>query len=400
MRFVALFFLLIAPLAAEDWPQFRGLHRDGVSAETGLLSSWPSGGPRLVWKISGLGDGYAQPVVVGGRVYTQGQYDKKHFVIALDAATGKKLWETRSGKSYFHQQAGPGPRGTPTVDGDRVYALQAEGTLTAHDAATGDIVWTKNILQEYGGADVYWGLSESPLVDGERLIVTPGGPGAAVVALDKRTGKVTWKAGNDSAGHSSAIVADIGGVHQVLAMTQSALWSIEANTGEILWRYDKIFNRNGGIATPLLSKNHAFIATAFDTDCALLTLGARSMTEAYSRHQGMTYFYYANPVLVDKTLYSFSNTFLTAMDFATGNVAWKDRSVGKGSLAYADSRLYVLGEDGGLALVEPSPSAYKEISRFDLGPSAPARTPPVISGGKLYVRVQDDLYCFDVRKSR
>ncbi len=408
---IALTALVALQAPAADWPQFRGANRDGISGETGLLASWPPGGPRLVWKISGLGPGYSQPSVVGGRLYTQGQRGDKQYVFAFDAATGKKLWEAPAGPDFHHKQALDGPRGTPTIDSGRVFTLSAEGTLQSTDAATGRVQWSQNLIKQYGGEDPDWGFSESPLVEGNLLIAMPGGPGAAVIALDKTTGNLKWKTGSEAgsgqqkskigseaAGCASAIAVDSGGSRLLLALTRPELLAMRPETGEVLWRYGKIFDRFGAIVTPVFNDNRVFVAGSFDSDEALLRLDGPKMTEVYSRHEGTQYFYYAVPVLVRDTLYSFANAFLTAKDFATGKILWKDRSVGKGSLSYADGRLYILGEDGALALIDPSPQAYREVSRFELGTSAVARTPPVIADGKLFVRVQDELLCYDIRK--
>ena len=331
---------------AADWPQWRGPNRDGISSETGLLTSWPADGPRVVWKISGVGEGYSSPAIAKGRIYTQGQRGEQQYVLAFDAVTGKKLWETPTGSAFRHRQSGNGPRGTPTVDGSRVYAMAADGTLACLEAATGKVIWSQNVVRKYGGSVILYGISESPLVDGDRLIVMPGGAGASVVALDKLTGDLRWKTGSDQAGYSSAIVADVGGLHQVLALTGDALLSIKADDGELLWRYTKVSDRVLGVATPIYHDGYLFVSTAFDTDCALLKLSPRAMSEVYFKRAMMTYFYFSTPVLVGDTLYSYSNSILTAMEFKTGKVAWKHHSVGRGSVIYADKHLYVLGEDG------------------------------------------------------
>src|SRR5438132_843372 len=178
--------LLAAPLLAVDWPQWRGVGRNGISPETGLLQSWPQGGPPLVWKTQRLGEGYSAFSISGGLLFTQGQRGDQEFVLAIDIQTGKKSWETLTGKS-FREQRGHGPRGTPTLDGDVLYAEAADGTLVCLKQRTGEKVWSVDLMQRFNTDVLHWGMSESPLVDGDRLIVTPGGRGAAIVALDKRT---------------------------------------------------------------------------------------------------------------------------------------------------------------------------------------------------------------------
>ncbi len=225
--------LAMVAASAADWPQWRGLHRDGKSPETGLLTSWPENGPPLQWKTSGLGEGYSAFSVVGDRLYTQGQRGSQQFVMAFDTATGRKVWETPSGGAY-RERRGNGSRGTPTVDGDWLYALASDGTLACLDRATGKKLWEINIVKQFGGEVIHWGISESPLVDGDRLIVTPGGPGASVVALDKKTGKLLWKSQSDSAGYSSPIAFDAAGKRQIAVLTGEGALGLNAANGELL----------------------------------------------------------------------------------------------------------------------------------------------------------------------
>lgn len=395
MRIVSTFLLLSLTVVAADWPQWRGPNRDGISAETGLAASWPSGGPPLVWKIKGLGEGYSSLAISKGRIYTQGQRAGKEWVIALDVKTGNKLWEIAAGNPFSNDR-GDGPRGTPTVDGDRVYAITGAGALVSLDAATGKVNWTQDFVKDYGGSVPHWGYSESPLIDGNRLIVMPGGRGASVVSLEKLTGKVQWKAGSDAAGYSSAIVADIGGVRQVIALSAQNALGLQESTGEVLWRYDKVSNRTANVATPIYHDGAVFVSTAYGTGCALLKVGKSSMTEAYFNRDMMNH--YSSSVLINKTLYGFSNAILTAMDFGDGKVLWRDRSVGKGSVTFAQGHIYALGEDGVMGLVKADPAAYKEVSRFSFNKgSLPTWSPPVISDAKLYLRDQDNLYCHDIK---
>ena len=398
MARIAAVLLISLTAAAGDWPQWRGPNRDGISSETGLLTSWPAGGPRVVWKTTGLGEGYSSFSVVKGRLYTQGQRGDQEYVYAFDIKTGTKLWEVPTGRPY-REQRGNGPRGTPTIDGDRLYAMAADGKLVCLEVATGEVLWSQNVVQKYGASVIHWGMSESPLVDGNRLIVMPGGPGASVVSLNKLNGELQWKTGSDSAGYSSAIVADVEGVRQILALSgQSAIGILEQN-GELLWRYTKVSNGTANIATPIYYDGHVFVSSNYGTGCALLKLGPRTMSEVYFNRDMMNH--YSTSVLVDGTLYGYSNNILTAMDFKTGKVLWRNRSVGKGSAIYADKHLYVLGEDGLLGLVEASPSAYKEVSRFEIRKGDyPTWTPLVISDAKMYLRDQDNLTCFDIKANK
>jgi outer membrane protein assembly factor BamB len=395
IRFLPAFILSLSILQAADWPQWRGPNRDGISAETGLLASWPQGGPPVVWKTEGLGEGYSSLAIAGGRIYTQGQRGRQEFVLALDVKTGKKLWETATSRD-FRNDRGDGPRGTPTLDGDSLYAMTGDGVLVCMEIATGKIVWSQNVAQKYGGEIPQWGFSESPLIDGGRLIVMPGGRGASVVSLSKTDGSLQWKAGSDSAGYSSAIVVNVGGVRQVIALSGAAAIGIEEDNGELLWRYGKVSNRTANIATPIYRDGETFLSSAYGTGCALLKLGPKTMSEVY--FNGDMKNHYSSSVLVGDYLYGYSDSILTAMQFATGKVAWKNRSVGKGSVAYADQKLYLLGEDGVAGLAEATPERYTEISRFSISKgSLPTWSPPVIADGKLYLRDQDHLTSYDIK---
>lgn len=397
MRRIPHFLILIFAFTAiaADWPQWRGPERTGISTETGLLTSWPPGGPKVVWKTSGLGVGYSSFAIVNGRMYTQGQRGKQEFVLALDVNNGAKIWETVTSRN-FENDRGSGPRGTPTFDNGKLYAMTGEGTVVCIDAATGKILWQVDSVQKFGGNVPQWGYSESPLIDGDRVIVMPGGRGASVVSLDKKTGEVQWKSGNDHAGYSSAIVADVNGAKQVIVLSGQSASGLQESTGELLWRYGKVANNVANIATPIYQDGTVFLSSAYDTGCALLKLNPKGMQEVYFNRDMMNH--YSSSVLVDGTLYGYSNAFLSAMDFKTGKLLWKNRSVGKGSVLYADKRLYALGEDGGVGLIEASPTAYKEVSRFEYQKgSLPSWSPLVIADGRMYLRDQDNLTSYDIK---
>ena len=381
--------------SSADWPQWRGPNRDGISSETGLLAAWPPGGPPVAWKTNGLGQGYSSLAIAGGRIYTQGQRGNQEFILAIDVKTGKKIWETPTSRAYRNDR-GDGPRGTPTIDGERLYAMTGDGVLFCLDVATGKPVWSINVAQQYGGSVPNWGFSESPLIDGDRLIVMPGGRGASLVSLNKRDGSLQWKTGSDRAGYSSAIVADVGGSRQVLALSADAALAVLESNGELLWHYTKVSNRTANIATPVYHDGAVFVSSAYGTGCALLKLGPKTMSEVY--FNGDMKNHYSTSVLIDNYLYGYSDSILTAMQFNTGKVAWKNRSVGKGSVTYAEKHLYLLGEDGVIGLAEANSGAYQEVSRFEVNKgSLPAWSPLVISGGKLYYRDQDNFTCFDIK---
>jgi outer membrane protein assembly factor BamB len=397
MRGTCVSFTLILALTASaaDWPQWRGPNRDGISSETDLLSSWPSGGPKIVWRVNGLGAGYSSFAIVKGKMYTQGQRGNQEFVLALDAASGKKLWETTTGRN-FENDRGSGPRGTPTFDNGKLYAMTGEGVVVCLDAGTGKIQWSVDSVKTFGGSVPHWGYSESPLIDGNRVIVMPGGRGASLVSLDKNTGAVQWKSGDDHAGYSSAILADVNGTKEVIALSGQSAFAVQASTGEVLWHYGKVANNVANIATPIYSDGAVFLSSAYDTGCALLRLNPKGMQEVYFNRDMMNH--YSSSVLVDGVLYGYTNALLAAMDFKTGKQLWKNRSVGKGSVAYAEKHLYALGEDGTVGLIDASPSGYKEVSRFEYQKgSLPSWSPLVISDGRMYLRDQDNLTSYDIK---
>ena len=391
--------LLLAWPSSGEWPQWRGPARDGISTETGLLSSWPAAGPPLVWKTRGLGEGFSSFSVSADRLFTQGQRDGIQYVIALDEQTGEKLWEIPNGES-FHERRGGGPRGTPTIEGGRVYAVAANGNLTCLQAADGKRIWNTKLLDRFGACNIKWGISESPLIDGNRLIVNPGGKGASVVALDKNNGNVIWKSQSDPAGYSSAVAADIAGIRQYIVLTGNGVLGLRAGDGGILWRYDEISNRTANVATPIVKGDSVFVSTDYGTGCALLKIEAAGAgiraSEVYFNRDMRNH--YGTSVLVGEYLYGFSSSILTCMNFSTGKVAWKDRSVGKGQVAYADGKLYIFSEDGVVGLAEATPEAYREISRFEIEHgNVRTWTQPVIANGKLYLRDQDTLSCYNIQ---
>ena len=381
---------------AANWPQWRGPNRDGVSKETGLLKQWPAEGPPLVWKATGAGNGYSSFSIANGKLYTMGVRGDREFVIAFDLATGKESWATPSG-SAFRNDRGNGPRGTPTIDGDRLYALGGNGDLSALDARTGKLIWTKNVLREFGGSNIQWGISESPLVLGNKVLVNAGGPGASMVALNKTDGSVIWKSQSDEPGYSSAIPLDVNGLTQVVFFTAQRAVGLDVRDGKLLWEYEHPSNNVANVATPIARANRIFISSDYGTGGGVVEIKPDNKAQELYFTKDMKN-HHSSSVLVGDYLYGFSSSILTAMKFDTGEVAWKDRSVGKGSLVYADGNLYCLSENGVVGLVEATPTGYKEKGRFRIQQgNLPTWAHPVVAGGRLYIRDQDTIYAFDVQ---
>jgi len=385
-----------------DWPQWRGPQRSGVATEAGLLKSWPAAGPKVVWSISGLGEGYGSIAIKGDRILVQGVSNGQSAVFCLNRADGKTVWVSPLG-ARLGQDRGPGPRGTPTTDGDRLYALTENGELACLKLADGAVVWRRNILKEFHGTNPKWLISESPLIDGDHVIVTPGGGGASIVALDKMTGKTVWttKELNDEAGYSSCVLTDVQGVHTIVGFTGRAGVGVRALDGKLMWRYEQVSNRTANIATPIVSDNKVFYSSAYGTGCVLLGLSAQEgevkTSQIYFSKEMMNH--HGGLVLVDGYLYGYHNSILTCMEFATGKTMWRDRAVGKGTLTYADGRLYLLSEDNVVGLAEATPAGYHETGRFRIADQGwPSWAHPVVCGGKFYIRNQGTLGCYDVKQ--
>ena len=383
------------------WPQWRGPDRDNLSKETGLLKQWPDVGPPLAWKAKGIGRGYSTVSVAGGRIFTMGDSADASHVHALSLDGGKKLWSAKVGKPGGDY---PGTRSTPTVDGDRVYALGQHGDLVCLDAATGREHWRKSFTRDFNGRMMSgWGYAESVLVDGGKVVCTPGGGDGTIIALDARTGKTIWRTRDftDSAAYCSIVPSEFGGVRQYVQMTDASVVGIAADDGKVLWRAP----RNGEtavISTPLVQGNMVFVSSGYGVGCNLFKVSSSggkfraeqvyANNEMENHHGGM--------VVVDDHVYGSSDPgILKCMELKTGKVVWHDRSVGKGSIAYADDHLYLRSESGPVALVEATPQGYREKGTFEQPDrSRDAAWPqPVIVGGRLYLRDQDVLLCYDVK---
>jgi len=486
-------FALTTLAAPTDWPQWRGMNRDGVSPETGLLKEWPADGPPLAWKIAGLGKGFSSVAIVGGKVFTMaGRKDGQH-VVALDLATQKELWAAKVGDK------GGEPRCTPTVADGLVYALSTEGDLACVEAASGREVWRKNFANDFGGRMMSgWHYSESPLIDGEKLIVTPGGKDAALVALNRKTGATIWKTelpeigtkGGDGAGYTGAVISNAAGVRQYVQLIGRGVIGVSADTGKLLWHYNRVANGTANIPTPLAWDDYVFCSSGYGTGAALLKIvkastpapaapaqdeakiaeltkklaalktdmaqrrETRSKTEkgtpefqqadatvqalktdlarleealstarggasASTRVPGSPveaqeqYFlnastfqnHHGGMIRLEDHIYAgtgHNNGFPICLEWKTGKVVWnKDRGPGTESAAvvYADGNLYFRYQNAVMALIEATPAGYREKGAFPLASkNGNSWSHPVIHDGRLYLRDQDVLMAYDLRK--
>jgi outer membrane protein assembly factor BamB len=432
--------------SAEDWPGWRGADRSGVSLEKGLLKEWPKEGPKLLWKASGIGSGYSSPAVVGGKAYILGTKGTTEQLLAFDLTAGKELWRIEVGpqasgfgRGGFGPPGGgfggrgmggfPGPRSSPTVDGDFVHVLGSPGTLACIEAKSGDkearVVWKKKLTTDFDGRDSMHHYAESPLIDGDTLVCTPGGSKATLVALNKKTGDVLWKSdisGGNAASYSSVIIAEVGGVKQYVQFLSGGVVGVSAKDGKLLWRYDKLSSMNNA-ATPVFHDGYVFCTTGGgpggmgggfggpgggfggrgrggDGGSALVQLvvndGKVEAKEVYKNKNLPNY--HGGVVRVGDYIYGTTGRTLVCLDFKTGEKKWDDRCVGQASVIAADGMLYVRGENGEVALVEATPEGYREKGRFETPAGRGQSFPhPVIADGKLFLHDGDLLLCYDLK---
>ena len=402
-------FGLVPDSWADDWPQYRGPKRDGVSRETGLLKMWPKGGPKLLWTYRDAGAGFSPPSIVGNHIYCMGSKDKDDVVFALDTNTGKLLWTASAGPRRLTDW-GDGPCSTPTVDGDYLYAISVLGELHCTNRHTGKHVWHVHLKNDLQGKILHDGrYCESPLVDGDRVICSPGGKGGTFAAFDKKTGKLLWRSKDltDEAVSSSLIVAEIDGLRQYVNLTGKGVAGVAAEDGRLLWK-NSIPAAWIMVATPIHHEDSIYVTTAYGVGCGLLKLkreDQRIKAEVVYRNKVMKN-HHSGVTLVNGLLFGCSDPIgWICQDFKTGELVWEERfGFDKGSFAYADGHLYCYGESKGeVALVEASRKGWIEKSRFTIPeltriPRKKGKiwTPPVIANGRLYLRDNDLIYCYEI----
>ena len=381
-----------------DWPQWRGPNRDGISNETGLLKSWPAEGPKALWRVP-IGEGYAGISISEGHLYTMGAEGDDEFVVCLNAETGKEIWRVRVGDKFTEGQ-GDGPRSTPTVDGNVVFALSARGNLYALDSKNGGQLWERDFIKEFGSDVPSWGFATSPLVEGDLLLVEVGGEaGKSIVAFEKKSGRTVWNSHTDKSAYSSPIPITFRGRRQIIFLTSETLLSLSPMDGGIYWKYPWLTHDGINVATPIfIEPDQIFISASYDKGAVLLRMKADgdgfAVEEIWKSKVMKNHF--NSSVLLGDYLYGFDNAILTCILAETGEEQWRQRGFKKGSLILADGHLIILGEDGKLALVEVSPEEYLEIASFQLF-EAKCWTVPTLAGGSLYVRNQKEMVCLALK---
>ena len=387
-----------ATVPAADWPQWRGQNRDGLSTETGWLTEWPKDGPRRLWGGK-VGLGWSSVAVLGERVYTLGNVNDADQILCLNAATGALLWRYE----YFCVAADPngypGPRSTPTVDGRLVYTLSRHGQLFCLNAENGRVIWSVDLVLQYGARAPTWGLSGSPLIEGGLVIVETGAPaGRSVMAFDKFTGRVQWQSGFDFAGYSSPVALEHKGQRQVVVFSASGLTGRAANNGRVLWIFPWQTQYGVNAATPVIFGDKVFISSGYNRGSALVDFGGKEPKTVWTNTNMRNHC--TSCVLWQGYLYGFDENQLRCLDLVTGEVRWTQGGFGKGSLIIVDGKLVIYGEAGRLAVAEATPAGYFELSGAQVLGGRSTWAPPVLSGGRIYCRSQDNLVCVDVRGSQ
>jgi outer membrane protein assembly factor BamB len=400
-----------------EWPQWRGPNRDGISTDYGLLKDWTSHPPKLLWTADGMGGGYASVCVAGGRVYTTGNQSSGQAVICLDAANGKVVW-SKNITDIVPKHSYEGSRCTPSIDGDWLYAIASSGKIACLKTANGSEVWSKDFKAEWSGRMMSgWGFSESPLVDGDWVLCTPGSADAMIVALDKPTGKEVWKTkmppsagGKGGAGYSSIVISNACGVKQYVQLIGQGVIGVRASDGKFLWGYDGIANKTANIPTPIISGEYVFASTGYGAGAALLKLvkdgDGIKCEEQYFLPGDKAQNHHGQMVLKDGYVYfghKHGQGFPICIELATGKIVWggSQRGPGNGSAAicYADGNLVFRYQSGEVALIEATPAGYHLKGSFKpkyVG-NDPCWAQPVVIGGRMYLRDQDKLMCYDAR---
>ena len=388
-----------------DWPEWRGKYRDGICDETGLLPSWPEGGPKLLWKVDSLGKGWSSPIVVAGTLYITGDVGNDLVLYAYDLE-GKLKWKATNGESW--KGSYPGARACCALSEGRLYHMNAHGRAACLDPATGKELWAVNVLREFDAKNITWAIAECLLVDGPRLIVTPGGAKAAMAALDKTTGKTLWASAaieGDRAAYSSPILFEYGGLRHLVNFTSRHGVCVDADTGRLLWTvpYKNRFDVN--VSTPTYADGDVFLVAPDGPGGTLYRLKVNGKDEQAEKA-------WASPLdtltggtlLVEGGLYGagYASRALNGwmgVDWKTGQARFTTRDIPSGSAIWADGRMYILSESGPLWLVKPTPTGFDVCGRVTLvaGKHNDVWAHPVLCDGRLYLRYHDTLWCYDVR---
>ena len=404
---------VVSIAGAADWPQWRGPDKDGISRETGLLKEWPDGGPEVLWRVP-LGEGFSGISVIGGRVYTMFSEGDDEFVVCLNAANGEEIWRFRSDANYIESMGGNGPRATPTIDGELLFTVTAQGKLYALNTENGEKVWSHDLQGEFGSRIPRWGSCTSPLVEGDLLLVEVGGTdGKSIVAFDKTSGDVVWSSLTDVLGYSSPIAVTIDGIRQLIVFTGTRLVSVSPDNGQLYWTYPWQTEYDVNAATPVfIPPETIFISSGYGKGAAVVQVRVKASAESSAeenegeknrveinveeiwKNEEMKN-HFATSVLHGDYVYGFDNAILKCIDANTGMEKWKTRGFGKGTLMLADAHLIILSDRGKLGLAEATPSGYNEVASEEIL-SGLCWTVPTLANGNLYARNEKEMVCLDM----
>jgi len=385
-----------AAASGEEWPCFRGPHHDGRSPDTGLLKEWPQGGPKQLWKVDTIGHGYSSVAVSGGQVLTTGDLDGKLVLFAFDLE-GKLKWKVPVDAAWTRDH--PGSRATPTIDGGKAYLLSGNGVVACHSAKTGARLWTRK-MSEFGGGVPGWGYAESVLILGRLAIVTPGGR-SCIVALDKTTGGTVWKSAGfeGPANYGSCFPFTFNKTPLIAAGTGGGIVCVDARTGRVQWSDAFSAGNTANCPSPIYSDGFVFWANGYGKGglCLELSSGAgRPAKRAWTTSDMDCH--HGGYIIDGGYLYGNNGGGWACLDLKTGRRKWTARGVGKGSICYADGMLYLFSEGGGeMGLATCSPDGLEMKGTFRVNGNGPSWAHPVVIGGRLYLRYDTNLYCFDVK---
>lgn len=394
----------VTTVHAADWPQFRGPDRNGQSPETGLLAQWPAEGLTPAWIAEGLGEGFSSAVIAGGKIYITGMIggDKQGYLHAFDL-DGKRLWSTPYGKEW--DKTYPGTRYTPTIESGKAWLLSSHGVVCCFDAESGALLWQRDVAKDFGGTAPAMGFAESLLIDGDRLIVTPGGADASVVALNKMNGETIWtsKGLSDQSAYCSPISIERGGTRLIVTLVTATLAGLDPETGAVVWRmpFDETEELQNHAVAPVYADGLLYATSGHRKGGVMYELSAegkaitqRWTDETLNNHHG-------GVIFLDGHLYgSTMNGRWVCLRATDGAVKWEERGVGKGSVTFAEGHFYCYSEKGTLGLAEASPDSHAPVSAFEVGQGEGVHwAHPSIAGGRLYVRHGDVLLAYDIKRA-